>query len=516
MKKILAAIFVLLLAAVLQISFALADTEAKVTIMNFNSGEDEQTFGFITQITVSLGTDNPVQINMDEIFDLYPEHNGIYGILWTEEPVILTGNGDATQSVSGKGTMEFSFPGATTCTLTGSGVVYAYFLPVPYMRLSTDISLTYQKFNTNYLTQTSVNHQHMFMVADPHSFVFQGDIPDEGTVYKYSSGLGKIPPQYEIFAENEEYECPMPFLYDNLVLVQCDALTLEAYENDTFFIRPMIQAAVGNGYEIWWYKDYQPESATIDRIIKIFDACIDLAYQQFLPDSRSFDPIIMMLLEEEIKDYGAHGLNVSRALIHQIGFQNHILYNTAALESTSDFLYYLFAHEIGHIVHHMTLSSNPIFFSSWISEGFAEFFAEKVCNKIGVDFPMRPGLNNHDVLAIDKFKSDMVFGITGISEYLKVMDNDEILILPDNTYAFGYLFMKYLDDIYGEGFYKNISEKFYQELYKGYEDRFFRREHVFTYNVDLYFATFKHGLSDDVYLNYPAYVQEHYVEYISQ
>ncbi|MBQ7455624.1 MAG: hypothetical protein IJS53_04205 [Clostridia bacterium] len=232
MKRTLVLLAVLVCLLLLCAGSALADDEIEISMANAHCGEDLLFRGYINQEIIGLNEGEPVHISMRDVFDMFPEHSGIYGLLYATEPVTLTANGAEGQQAAGSGVVEFAFPDATECTLTGTGTVYAYFLPVPYMRLSADASLVHEHFDTAYLTETAVGHQHMFILADPHIFVYQDLIPYGGTVYKWSSGVGPLPEKYSQYACSGDNPSPLPFLYDSPVLVQCDGITLEAFQTD--------------------------------------------------------------------------------------------------------------------------------------------------------------------------------------------------------------------------------------------------------------------------------------------
>ncbi|MCR4622128.1 MAG: hypothetical protein K5663_08610 [Clostridiales bacterium] len=517
MKRKLLCLFALLL---LCLCFAAcAEKEGKTVpayILELGSGEDSLPGGYIDQSVIELADGEPVNISMDDVFAMYPDHSGVYGVILSEGEVTLSPNGGSAAPVTGSGVIEFAFPGAENCSLSGSGKVYAYFLPVPYMRLSSDVSLTDQAFDTSYMTETSVGHQNMFMLTDPHMFVFQEGIPAPGTVYKLNMCLGEIPERYAQFKDSQWNTSIVPFLFDTPVMVQCDALSLQAYQTDRFSARPMVKAAVTEGLEIWCYKDYEPAEGTYERITDVFDTALHVAYEQIMGEGLKVDPVLMVMLRDEMARVHGDGLAVSEEMQDRLMHANYIYYDTRSWENVTDYSLYLCAHELGHIVQNASCSISTISSYCWVSEGFAEYFADKVCARLGINYSELTPMNQKDTLLLDKFSDDLKFGVHGPDEYYGVLVNGWFPMDPQNRYTFGHLFMMYLDDVYGKDFYKKVSDSFYQNFYKGHESTYLDRRCEIDYNVDLYFELFKADLSEDVYLNYPAYAREHFSGYLAQ
>ena len=489
--------------------------EEPVRIVQLACGEDNQLFGYIAQTEIVLNEGDTVLVTADEVFDMYPEHEGLYGIVYTDGTVTLMPGGDGSAPVSGSGVMEFSFPGAASCTVTGAGQVYAYFLPVPYYRLSSDVSLVDQPFDTSCLTPTALGHQNMFIITDPHLWIFQEHIVPEGTVTKWCFSFGEFPEEYSQFMPLFDGDnCLFPFLSDLPLVVQCGALSVETYEKDSYCARPMEMVKCGDGYEIWCYRDYQAQEDTYDTIGRIFDACTELANEQFLGSGLGMDKSLIVLLREELNRAHMDGLAVTEALMDRIGFQNYMFYNTFSWENHSEYLDFLCAHEIGHIVQSATLSSENVEAFSWFMEGFADFFAEKVCERLGIGYHKDHYVVPEDARLIDLFQTDMIFGVTNWTSY-SAASNEGRLLVPGDPYSFGYLFMKYLEDTYGAGFYRSISDVFYEKYYEGQEENFFYSRDALSYNVDGFFRLIRDALSPDVYLNYPGYARTHFSDCIA-
>ena len=87
--------------------------------------------------------------------------------------------------------------------------------------------------------------------------------------------------------------------------------------------------------------------------------------------------------------------------------------------------------------------------------------------------------------------------------------------MPGDSYSFGYLFMKYLEDVYGAGFYRRISDVFYEKYYKGQEENFFYSRDALSYNVDGFFSLVRDALGPDVFVNYPGYARTHFGDFIT-
>lgn len=513
MKRRFFLLFMLLIAALMLCAAASAEERTEtVWIEDFSHGADNKSMGRILQTETALEPGDVVRIDMSEVYAMYPEHTGVYGVLYTPGSITITETGKSSpRSVSGTGTLTFSFPGADGCELTGSGEVYAYFLPVAFRTLSTDSSLVNQAFDTDYVTETSVGHYNMFMLADPKVYVYQNTIPPETTVYKSSTVLGPLPQEYrhlEGYSGLGHYS----FVSDQPVLVQCCAIRRSVYDTDSFCARPMEKIADNSDYEIWQYADYGAAGQAVsDRIRTVFDACMELADEEFIAEQTANTPVIMTLLREELAGYGMAGCAITDEMYDQIGFYSLIQLNTEAWEHTTDYETYLFAHEIGHVVHQRTLAYGTVSYASWYLEGFATFFGEKVCRRLGIDYTDHGALLASDIPALRKFYGNMVFGISDFEEYEAVgFDNSEVLMLPEDPYTFGCCFMEYLEETYGEGFFKGISRSFCQNWYQGHENRFFYRRNELDYNMDEFYRLIRAGLDDGVYTGFPAYAQQKY------
>lgn len=513
MKRILAAVIVAL-AVLLCWGAAWAETrEETVSIKELANGEDGQSMGYIEQLSLLLQEGDSILIDMSRVYEMYPDANGIYGILYAENQITLTPDLEGVSPAEGSGFLEFSFPGSSSCTLTGTGNVYAYFLPVPYMRLSSDVSLVGQSFDPAYLTSTAVNHQNMFMLTDPHLWIYQNNIPFAGTVYKKSFILGELPEQYAGFAHDPMHECLFPFVSELPLLVQCDALLPAAYEQDQYHARPMEEIYCSGHYSVWCYKDYDGPEDMLGRIEAVFDTCLDIAYEQFLDDGLKVDPCLIVLLNDELHNEGLEGKAVGESSWDRQSFQNYLYLNTASWEENADYLSFLCAHETGHLIQNSTLTTADVWGHLWFQEGFADFFAEKVCEKLSISYHEPHSLSQADALLIDRFSENLAFGIHDWETYEKAWSNNTIFEAED-PYSFGYLFMLYLEDQFGTGFYRGISNSF-RQYYAGHENEFFGWRSELSYNLDLFYEMVRTGLSEDVYLRYPEYASVHYGDRIA-
>lgn len=477
----------------------------------FGDGGEE---GLIAQTELTLEDGETVRIDMSEVYDMYPEHTGVYGILYTSGEVTLRGDKDSGKAVSGTGVKEFSFPGATGCEISGTGKVYAFFLPVPYMRLSTSVSLTNQKFDTSYLTPVASGHSNMFIITDPHVYIWQDNIPYANTVYKTSFGLGPIPSEYKWFDTEPEDPVPdslFPFLYNLPVVVQCDAINATIYNRDTYSARPMVEYKNTADYAIWVYKDFQTQGSILSETDKIFSTCTELAHEEVLAPGLKIDKILAIIMGSELGETtGSDGTAHSDEKYHQLGYTNWIFVQPGDGFSSDD--YYLFAHEIGHIIHSASLTAMPSGYAKSFLEGFATWFGEKAARRMGKPYSEPRGLDLHDSLEIQKFKKNLVFGCNDFETFVQVKEKgelDQYMLAADNPYALGGLFFDYLESRYGEGFYKKASALFYQTRYKGHESNFFYRRSEFNYKSDDYYALFRKAFGEDVYTAFPDYLYKH-------
>lgn len=505
-KRWLAVLVCLFMAVCLQ---ALSETgEVTVQIMKYNNGGDHQSMGYIEETVFSVAEGKSVRINMSEVFDMYPSHTGIYGYLYAPGNVTLTAG---EKQVSGSGVVEFAFPGAQSLTATGTGKVYAYFLPVPYMRLSPDAAAPEQNFDTQWLTETAVGHYNMFMLADPHVLVYQEAIPYVYTVYKNSFTLGPLPQQYQYMDHGGDGSIFYAYVSERPVLVQCDAIRRDIYDTDSFFARKMARASTGNGYEIWAYQNCETHiSEAMERIGRVFDECMQLADEEFYVLDIDFDPIVMVVLGDEIANMGAAGVAFNDNAYDKIGYRSFVFVDGASWEHSTAYMEYLFAHEIGHIVQARTLTNNSISFSHWFQEGFATFFGEKVSARLGGNYRETGSLTAADGLDLQKFENNLVFGADDFESFKPMSDAGTLDIAVHNPYMFGRAFMEYLEEKYGVGFFKKISRTFYNSWYKGHENRFFYRRNDLDYNVDKYYEMIRAGLGTKVFLNFPAYAEKKY------
>ena len=480
-----------------------------VTIMPFLNGQDEKSHGFIEETMLDLAAGETVSIDMSAVFDMYPEHTGIYGCLYAPQEVTVAA-GESV--VTGQGVMEFAFPGAQRCTVTGSGPVYAYFLPVQYKTLSTDKSLVSEHFDTSFLTPTAVGHSNMFMLADPQVYVFQEAIPYVDTVYKYHSMLGPIPQGYEYMDHSMGSEIFYSFISERPGLIQCDSVSREVFDTDLFHARKMARVSTGRGYELWAYPDDQASSAELfERIDQVISVSMKLADDEFLTASTDYSPIMIVILGEELRSFGAAGIAVNDVDHTKLDFHSYIFVDSASWEHDSGYLGYLFSHELGHIIQSRTLTTTQISYASWFQEGFATYFGEKVSALLGDHYSEGRHFHPSDAQALEKFAADMTFGITNVTEYRQVgFDNAEVLMLPFDNYSFGACFMYFLEEKFGTGFYKQIADSFYQHWYKGYENDFFMRCDELSYNIDQFFLLIREGLSPSVYVDFPAYMEQNY------
>lgn len=475
---------------------------------------DEQCAGRIIQTKLQLEENETVRIDMSEVYAMYPEHTGIYGCLYASKDVTLQA-GEST--VTGKGVLEFAFPGTESCTVTGTGYVYAYFLPVQYKKLSTNGSMIGQSFDTSYLTKTAVGHYNMFMLADPKVYVYQEAIAPVNSVYKYHALLGPLPQQYRYMdmGENDGGTIFYSYVSERPVLIQCNAIRRDIYDTDSYNARKMSKASSGDGYEIWAYQGYQGDEGLYERVERVFKTSMKLAKDEFLISDLQFDPIVMVMLGEEIANAGAAGVAFNDETHSKIGFRSFVFVDAHSWEHYSPFFSYLFAHEIGHIIQARTLSRVGIYYQSWFEEGFASYFGEKVSALLGDYYKESRYISYDDTLALEKFEKDLVFGISDNDEYYPVADDPKVMLIPPNEYAFGNSFFHYLEEKYGVGFYKGISRSFYENWYKGHERRFHERRMDLQYNVDKFFELVKAGLSSSVYLDFPAYVERKFGVYLN-
>ncbi len=474
-----------------------------VRIPHVVCGPEDQPAGLILQSEGDLsGQDGRVRVDMADVFEEYPDHTGIYGVLYAEGKVSLTAG---EKTVSGTGVMEFAFPGAEECSLSGTGKVWAYFLPVQYTRLSTDRSLISQPFDTAYLTRTRGGQRNLFILSDPHTYIYQDDIPFEETVYKQNFTLGPCPEGYEQYTDPVLGTGTLPFVFDTPVLTQCFTWSEDFSARDSRYARPMVRLAGTDRYELWAYADMEPAAGLPEQMDSVFAESMKLAEEQILAPGLQVDKVVAVILDEELPEVSdVDGLAVSDELEDRIGFSNRILL-TAALwnKRFSNADCYVIAHELGHIVQSASLTAVNLVHTSWITEGFATWFGETVCRRIGKPVDMTGQLNETDSAEVNKFFTNLVFGVSGIESYNEHVQD---MIMPDDSYTFGSLFFRYLEDVYGEGFYQKISEHFLAEWYLGYEYRFHERAMEVQYNADEYFRLIREALGEDVYTAYPAYL----------
>ncbi len=475
-----------------------------VSIAQINRGEDGKSCGEISESVFSVEEGQPVRIDMSEVFDMYPEHNGIYGVMYSANEVTITAmvTGNVLQK-AGKGVLEFSFPGATECTVSGSGKVYAYFLPVPYMRLSTQASQEDRAYDPAFATATADGHSNLFILADPHSFIYQLNVPHAWHIYKTSYNLGPIPSAYSRFSGDSFLSS---WLYETPVLYQCSAFRESSYLEETFTVRPLRKYAGTDTYEIWAYNDLVLQSDVLKHVDETFAESLRLAEEQFLAPGLKVDKILVLVLGNELGSMGLDGRVVTNELYTEIGLLNLMYINGAALseeESWDHYQYYLFAHEIGHIVQRSSLSYHVVGHSQWYHEGFATYFGEKVCRRLGKPYNATNALDAEDSAEVNKFHTNLVFGIDDPWTYEDLKDN---LVSPKDAYSFGSIFFRYLEAKYGEGFFKRISSSFYENFYKGHESRFFYRRNEIDKAVDTFFGLIRKGLSEDVFIRFPEYL----------
>jgi hypothetical protein len=458
-----------------------------------------------------------VIVDMTAVFEEYPDHNGVFGILHATADVevypMIDGAADKGLAVCGSGVLEFSFPGAEGLYVNGDGAkVHLYALPVPYYSFAATRSEIGRRFNTDYVTKTKSGRYNMFMLSKtPHTFVYQDNVADVDSVYKMPCYLLPFEGEYASFNPVQSWSAQSSLFYHFLsgfpVLIQCSAPSMKTYTRDTYTARPLVRRIGEPDYEYWTYIDYTPTDGKYeDYIRQAFEESIALARSEYLPPGRELDKIIMVGIGSEI---GAGGNAVSDANLDG-GFQNFLIYSTDYWDGTDrvrDFVVELIAHETGHIVQAASLSSSSLVFYEWFNEGFAEYFSKQVCTKYGLSGHFHDQMQKEDYRLLTDFESGLLNGMDLYNWRSKL---DEC-IYPQEPYGFGFVFMEYLNDRYGEGFYKTISEAFYRERFEGLSGReFVNKFNSVGYDYHEFWQIFKDATSDDVFSAFKSWYDEKY------
>ncbi len=411
--------------------------------------------GSIEQVFLFPEGQNPVTVDMTNVFKAYPEHTGVYGVIYSAEQVVLRPLGSSAPDAAGRGVIEFSFPGASGCTIFSSGEVCGYFLPVPYLKISADASGLDRPFDPKYVTAASSRFREryrMFMLTDPHVYTYcYSSLGDEG-VHRNHSILGNLEGEYAYLNGNSRQDL-YSFVSDKPVLVQMSASGRAAYQRDHYHVRPLFLALRGDNYQVWAFRDFRPAKGFYDSVDLVFRTAFSVAGEEFLaPAAADMDPVLMVLLDKEMDEAYIGAISHPVPMKERIGFWNTVF--AYAFTEPGDYGPWLYAHEIGHLVQSASLA-NP--FLPWFSEGFADFFAYKVMQRLG-DAPQRfEPLGAADLGIVGEFRK----GPRAVAA-ISVID----------PHLFGRTFMLYLEETYGKGFYKKVSAAFWNDRYQRLEGPF--------------------------------------------
>ena len=484
-------------------------------------------YGLVEETVFALNREMTARIRMDHAFSAYPEHSGIYGVLYATEDITVTPDSDVLPPASGQGVMELFFPGTASCQIEGSGTVYAYFLPVPYLRISSNRSMVDVQYDTSFLTRNSGDNYNLFMLLDPHTLFFREETFDEDEVLQCVSSLGEIREESRAFRQATRYSDHLSCLaYDTPVLVQCCANTKEYYDRCSWIARPMTRAAEGAGYELWAFEEFAPEAPDLyDEFDRIMQAAASVAAEEYLLPEYPLDPFLVCILgDEEMMGMGTVAVSYSEPRA-EASFCNTV-FLSAGLMNLRDVSYrdFVIAHEIGHAVHQKTFSTHPLGWLSWLNEGVATSFGIKACESAGIRISVqelieKDTLNDASIRKLKHFSSDMVFHINDVETFLQARESrpEDLMYFDDEeNYVFGYYFAAYLEDVCGQRFMKRVSDTFYTALFSGREENFEQRywSSELQCDIDGYYALLKTALGDSVYTAYPEYVFRHYADKI--
>lgn len=190
-----------------------------------------------------------------------------------------------------------------------------------------------------------------------------------------------------------------------------------------------------------------------------------------------------------------------------MGFDN-LFYCSGDLLSDTTYLTYVFAHEFGHIVHAASWTHNSIYGTSFVSEGFASYFGEQVCHRLGMDYDEHHHIetvqNDH---FLEQFSGNLQRGLTDSDAFFALKDN--IVMEPEDCYTFGYFFWKYLHETYGDDCLKKLSQVIMPQVQASFEsgDELWRNVNdLLTYDQDAYFDLYRQAFGEDVFTSFPAWV----------
>lgn len=469
---------------------------------DLNWEADEENTGIIRREEIDLTGRNPLRVDMTDIFRLYPGHTGIYGVLYAEGEVSLAGNGE---TVSGTGVMEFAFPGAEECSLSGTGKVYAYFLPAPYLRLSAEDPAGKRKFDTSFLTSAENGRTNLFILSDPHVYIPQDDWTNnywKGKAVGKNCPLGPAPAGYEHYAGSGDGFSAVSFAFDAPVLTQYCARTPGAYKQAAYTARPMVRLAAADRYEIWAPGDLRLKNDPAGEAEEVLAAAMALAEEQILAPEVKPDRITVILTDGEIPPEAEREDGVvSSELYDRIGYASQVWLEAKKWDKKwTDKDRTALARKIGKIVWNASLCGLDVNFARWLSEGFAAWFAGKVSASFGIGPGKAEKLNRHDAAEADKFRTNLVFGAV---DFASTLQHENEMIFPNDAAAFGARFFRYLEDRFGEGFCRKISARFCRGWYQDQASRFRDRTFELKYAADDYFRLLREGLATDVYTAYP-------------
>ena len=461
-----------------------------VLVMFFGTAEAERVRvsddGSILQICLAPESKSPVTIDMTDVFKAYPEHSGVYGILYATDRVEINPLGSSAAGMTGRGVIEFSFPGATGCRVIAYGKVYGYFLPVPYLRISAAVSGMDQQYDTAYVTQTALRfseRHRMFMLMDPHVYTYCNSVLGDEGVHKKHSILGMLEGEYA-YLNGNDCQDHYSFVSDNPVLVQLSAKSRDAYQRDHYHARPLFLALRGNNYQVWTFRGFRPAKGLYDSVDRVFKAAFAVAKEEFLATPvADMDPVLMVLLDKEMDEDYIAAIAHSEPMKERVGFWHTIF---AYASDDSDYAAGLYAHEIGHLVQSASLA-NP--YLPWFSEGFADFFANKVMQRLGNPPQRFEPISRADFGIVEEFRKGprAVAAITAV-----------------DPHQFGRIYMLYLEETYGRGFYKKASAMSWDDRYRDRKESFATM--VRSTDPVRVLTCFRQALGDRVFTGFPEYI----------